>query len=216
MTPLYLNHDADLGWLIAMPFGAVSDEALADEIPIGDEFRYVARPEEGGIVGFVVRPFATFDAEHPSVARIWREPLFDAPMLGLRDVPAGEICLAATPFLRGESTVNRTFFDNALEAKQSDEALRWWTVCLQAGDSMAHYGLGYTLLDLDRPREAYRHLRAYTELAPLNAWAWCFRGRAAEAIGDLDEARLAFGRAIALEQEGGEETDASTFLARLS
>jgi tetratricopeptide (TPR) repeat protein len=213
--PLYLNHDADFGWLIAMPFGEVSDEALADEIEVSDSFRYVARTDNGGIVGFVVRPFATFDAEAPEVARIWREPLFDAPQLGLWNVSAGEICLAAKPFLGGRSTVNRGFFDKALAAKSKEEAVGWWRLCLQAGDAMAHYGLGYTLLDLGLTREAYRHLRAYTEIAPLNAWAWCYRGKAAAAIGELDDARAAYARAIALEREGGEETDAPALLATL-
>lgn len=35
---LYLNPDADLGWLIAMPFGGVSDEVLGGEIRVGDRF----------------------------------------------------------------------------------------------------------------------------------------------------------------------------------
>jgi len=215
VVPLYLNHDADLGWLIAMPFGEVSDEALADEIDVGDAFRYVARQGDGGIVGFVVRPFSSFDPEAAAVARIWREPAFDAPQLGLRNVSAGEICLAAKPFLGGRSTVNRGFFDKALAARSKEEAAGWWFLCLQAGDAMAHYGLGYTLLDLGRTREAYRHLRAYTEIAPLNAWAWCYRGRAAEGIGDADDARTSYRRAIALEREGGETTDAAMLLAAM-
>jgi tetratricopeptide (TPR) repeat protein len=215
MTPLYLNHDATLGWLIAMPFGEVADEALADEIGVDDSFRYVSRTGDGGIVGFVVRAFADFDAEAPGVGRIWREPLFDSPQLGLRHVSAGEICLAARVFLRGRSTVNRDFFDKALAARTKEEKAGWWLLCLQAGDAMAHYGLGYTLLDLGRTREAYRHLRAYTEIAPLNAWAWCYRGRAAEAIGDADDARTSYRRAIALEREGGETTDAATLLAAM-
>jgi len=215
VTPLYLNHDARLGWLIAMPFGEVSDEALADEIEVGDSFRYVSRAGEGGVVGFVVRELARFDPEAPSVGRIWREPLFDAPQLGLRNVSAGEICLAAKPFLGGRSTVNRDLFDKALAARTREETAGWWFLCLQAGDAMAHYGLGYTLLDLGRTREAYRHLRAYTETAPLNAWAWCYRGKAAEAIGDPDDARTSYRRAIALEREGGETTDAATLLAAM-
>jgi hypothetical protein len=215
LTPLYLNHDADLGWLVAMPFGEVFDEALADEIEVGDTFRYISRTDDGGVVGFVVNGFGTFDPEASNMARIWREPLFNAPQLGLRNVSAGEICLAAKTFLGGRSTVNRDFFDKALAARTKDEAARWWFLCLQAGDAMAHYGLGYTLLDLGRARESYRHLRAYTEIAPLNAWAWCFRGKAAQAIGDDDDAVASYRRAIALEREGGEETDAPALLAAM-
>ncbi len=215
-APLYLNHDADYGWLIAMPFGEVSDEVLGDEIPVSDRFRYASRPEDGAIVGFVARSFGTFDPEDPDVARIWREPLFDVPALGLRSVSAGGICLAAKTFLRGRSTINRTFFDNAVNAADRIEALVWWTLCLEAGDCMAHYGLGYTLLELCRPHEAYRELRSYVEIVPLNAWAWCYFGKAAQEIGELDEAVAAYRRAIDLEAEGGEVTDALHFLNRLS
>ena len=59
--PPYANHDADLGSLIATPFGAVSDEALADQIELGDASRYVAPRGDGGIDGSVVRPSASFD-----------------------------------------------------------------------------------------------------------------------------------------------------------
>jgi tetratricopeptide (TPR) repeat protein len=212
---LYLNHDVDLGWLIAMPYGEVADEALADEIQVSDAFRYVSRTADGGIVGFVVRPFASFDPEAPNVGRIWREPLFDAPQLGLWKASAGEICLAAKPFFAERSSVNRDFFDRATASKTREEAAGWWRLCLQAGDAMAHYGLGYTLLDLGETRAAYRHLRAYTEVAPLSAWAWCYRGKAAQAIGDTDDARASYRRAIALEGEGGEATDAPSLLEAL-
>ena len=71
----------------------------------------------------------------------------------------------------------------------------------------AHYGLGYTLLSLDRPHDAYRYLRYYTELTPANAWAWCFRGQAAEAMGEPAEARDCYARALENEREDL-ETDA--------
>src|SRR2546430_1775116 len=86
-----------------------------------------------------------------------------------------------------------------------------WLIALEYGDQMAHYGLGYTLLALDRPREAYGHLRFYTELSPANAWAWCFLGRACEAIGETAEARAAYERAVEL----GEDTDATDRLTEL-
>lgn len=84
-----------------------------------------------------------------------------------------------------------------------------------AGRPDGAYGLGYALLDLGRTRVAYRHLRAYTEMASLNAWAWCYRGKAAEAIGNGDDARTSYRRAIALEREGGEEADPPTVLRAL-
>lgn len=77
---------------------------------------------------------------------------------------------------------------------------------------MAHYGLGYTLYDLGRYREAYRHLRAYTELVPADGWAWCWLGKACEAMGDTDEARSSYQEAIRLDGDG---TDAPELLANL-
>lgn len=95
---------------------------------------------------------------------------------------------------------------------EGEEAEELWRNCLQAGDLMAHYSLGYTLYDLERYREAYRHLRAYTELVPADGWAWCWLGKACEAMGDLEQARSAYGRAIELDDG---ETDAPEILAGL-
>ena len=57
-------------------------------------------------------------------------------------------------------------------------------MALEAGDQKARYGLGYTLVELGEFREAYDHLRIYTELTPHNAWAWCWLGRACEGLGE--------------------------------
>ena len=78
-----------------------------------------------------------------------------------------------------------------------------------------HFGLGYTLHDLGRHRTAYGHLRRYTELAPHNSWAWLWLGRSAEAVGELDEARAAYRRAIRREREGSFRTDAPERLRAL-
>lgn len=76
----------------------------------------------------------------------------------------------------------------------------------------AHYGLGYTLCGAGAHREAYSHLRRYTELVPTNGWAWCWLGQACEGLGDIAEARAAYERAV---EEDGDETDAAERLAEL-
>ncbi len=81
---------------------------------------------------------------------------------------------------------------------------------------MAHYGLGYTLYELGDFRGAYRHLRAYTEITPDNAWARSWLGRTCIALGERDEARSALQKAIVLAEEGGDETDAPELLAGLT
>src|ERR1700735_542506 len=79
---------------------------------------------------------------------------------------------------------------------------------------MAHFGLGYTLYDLGRYRESYRHLRYYAGLGPAAPWNWCWLGKAAEAIGELGEARAAYLRAIEL-SAAPDDTAAPELLASL-
>ena len=43
-----------------------------------------------------------------------------------------------------------------------------WLIALRFG-LMAHFGLGYTLVERGRPRDAYDRLRAYAELVPSNS-----------------------------------------------
>lgn len=50
---------------------------------------------------------------------------------------------------------------------------------------MAHFALGYTLYELERYHEAYRHLRYYAQIAPAAPWNWCWFGKAAAAVGEL-------------------------------
>lgn len=79
----------------------------------------------------------------------------------------------------------------------------------------AHFGLGYTLVNTGRPDRGYAHLRRYTELAPTNAWAWCWLGQCCEALGRNSEARTAYERAITVEELCGLETDAAERLELL-
>jgi tetratricopeptide (TPR) repeat protein len=146
---------------------------------------------------------------------VGRDVRFDVPALGLHDASAGEIAVAAASFFGGESSVNRRLFDEAVQA-DGEAALGLWRDCLQSGDSMAHHGLGYTLFRLGRHREACGHLRAYTELAPEDPWAWCWLGRACHALGDAQEAEAAYRRAIELSDSGEEDTDAAALLIRLT
>ena len=178
---------------------------------VNDSFAYILRYPDGPEIGFKILGFSRFDPEAEELAEIWEEPRFDVPTLGLRDSTAGEIVLAARPFLAGHSTINRVYFNAAMQA-EGGEAEKLWRYCLQPGDLMAHYRLGYTLYDLGRYHQAYRHLRAYTELVPADGWAWCWLGKACEAMGEWEEARSTYEKAIQLD---GDETDAPELLANL-
>ncbi len=214
LPKLYLNRIAEFDWLIALEFGRVDDGQASDHWRgVTESFGFLLDSPGGSEVGFKIVDFSDFDPEHPEVAVIWSEPHFDVPLLGLTGASAGEIVTAARPLLGEGSTVNRWYFDAAVKA-EGEEALSLWLACLQAGDSMAHFALGYTLYELGRHHEAYRHLRHYTEIAPAAAWNWCWLGKAAEAIGELTEARVAYERAIEL-SEDDDETDAPELLERL-
>jgi len=209
-VPLFINRDPDLDWLIALEYGRVCDGHPAAQFrTVGEQFAWMLdRPGGRRVVGFCVAGLRAFDPEaHPAV---WRGPRFDAPLFGLTRVRAGEIVLAARARLLDEPTTNRCYFADAV-ADEGERALAAWRQCLECGDFMAHYGLGYTLLALGRPRDAYGHLRFYTELSPANAWAWCFLGQACEAMGETAEARAAYERAAALD----DDTDAPERLRAL-
>ena len=120
--------------------------------------------------------FSAFDPEDPALAEIFAGPRFAVPMLGLADASAGEGLLAARRFPDGGSTLDRVYFDAAMGA-DGLEALYLWRGALQAGNQMAHYGAGYTLLSLGERHAAHRHLRRYTELVASDPWAWRYRAR---------------------------------------
>ena len=183
---LFLSYDEPLDWLILIEFGSVENAQPSDHWRgVSESFGFVCNSPGGPEIGFKVLDFSKFDPESPEVEEIWEGPRFDVPVLGLKDATAGEIVLAARPFLGGHSTINRVYFNAAMQT-EGEEAEELWRYCLQSGDLMAHYSLGYTLYELERYREAYRHLRAYTELVPADGWAWCWLGKACEAMGELD------------------------------
>ena len=205
---LYLNHIAERDSLSAFEFGRVEDgQPSANWREVGESFAFLHEEPGGPELGFGVSPFSEFDAEDPAVGEIWEGPRFDAPALGLQAATAGEIILAARALFGTHSSINRQFFSAAMNA-DGEEALALWLACLQAGDAMAHFGLGYTMYDLGRFQEAYRHLRHYTEIAPCGSWNWCWLGKAVEALGEEPETRSAYERAIELEKSGAEPTDA--------
>ncbi len=209
--PLMIHRDPAPDWLAAYELGVVEDGQPERNWHIISEHCRLLYSEPGGrLLGFDTRSFAELDAERLEAEGLFEGPRFDVPMLGLRDATIGEICLAARSYLGEEPSLDIAYFDSAVAAGSAgnlEEAIEQWRLCLEAGGMEAHYGLGYTLLSLDRPHDAYRYLRYYTELTSANAWAWCFRGQAAEAMGELSEARDCYAGALELEREGL-ETDA--------
>ncbi len=217
---LYLSRDVEFDYLSAIEFGSVADGQPDDAWRVvGEQVGFLFEEPDERCTGFQVNDFSTFDPEAEGFEALWSDtPRFDVPQLGLRGASAGEICLAARAFLGDEPTLNKCYFDQAVAAGGAGDhsiAAGGWQLCLESGDPMAHYGLGYTLYELGDLRGAYRHLRAYVEITPNNAWAWCWLGRACLELGEHDEARQALERAVELEDHGGDETDAPELLEEL-
>ena len=203
---LYLSRDPDYDYLNALEFGRVPDgQPPQCWRPLGRDFAFYRPPRGRRARGFHVERFSEFDPDDPEVEGIWSEPRFSAPLLGLSEATAGEIIVAARAHFGNEPSINRVYFD-AGTRMEGEKALNVWRCCLEAGDSMAHFAIGYTLYELERYREAYGHLRHYAELAPAAAWNWCWLGRAAAAIGEVAEARKAY-RARDRADHGGRRRD---------
>jgi tetratricopeptide (TPR) repeat protein len=212
---LHLTHIPELDQLIALEYGRV-DEGTPEAWwrLVGGRVGYFHDGAAGPAVGFKVFEVSELDAEAPELAAIWGAPRFDVPVLGLIGASAGEIILAARALFGARASIGHEFFALAVEAS-GEEALNLWLCSLEAGEAVAHYGVGATLYRLGRYHEAYRHLRYYTELAPGLTWTWCWYGRAAEALGLDGEARSAYRRAVVLEDGGGPVTGARELLADL-
>jgi tetratricopeptide (TPR) repeat protein len=216
---LRISFDQDSGVFYAIEHGHVDDGHLPeqDDEVVEDVFVfYLGRGDRAagfGVIGLYKLPVEEYEEELFTDA-----PRFDVPSLGLRVASVGEIILAARPTLAGFSTPNVVLFDHAVQAGQEDDleqAEFYWRACLQTGELKAHYGLGYTLYEQGRHREAYGHLRTYTEIAPKLSWSWVWHGRAAERIGEPHEAARCYRRAIKCERDGSEETNAAALLKKL-
>jgi hypothetical protein len=217
-TPLHLSVNVTDDWIEAVEFGAVVDGRPSSQlVEITPDVRYVLRSGRGPIAGFTVHHFSSIDLDDLGDVA-FGEPRFSVPLLGMDRASLGEIVLAARARFE-VSTADVCFFMLALACAEEegdlDGAAGHWMSCVEAGDMRGLFGLGYTMYDLGRHREAYSHLRRYTELAPHNSWAWLWLGRSAEAVGELDEARAAYRRAIRREREGSFRTDAQERLREL-
>ena len=226
--PLHLTVDPWWDLVSAIAFGRVDDGLPpAQLVELDEEERIIFvldRPGEGPVIGFIVRQPGDIDVAALESPDVWDGPRFDVPAMGLTAATVGEILLAVRGrFDDGEPTAGAMHFHLAMGTAVEDgdaitdyeTAIGQWRLALEAGESKALFGLGYTLVEAGRPREAYDLLRRYTELTPHNAWAWCWLGRACSAIGDIAEARAAFEQALACEREGSFGTDARELLGEL-
>ena len=172
-------------------------------------------PDEGHPIGFSVIEVSKLDLHSAESEQLWSGDRFAAPVLGFERATIGEIVAATRTHYGDQPSLNRYYFEQATGLSGID-AVHTWRLCLESGDSMAHFGLGYSLFEIGEFREAYKHLRYYSQISPINAWSWRWYGAAAEAVGETREARKAYQEAIRLnEKYCQEETDAAERLDRL-
>lgn len=217
LRPLHLTVDPWWDTLHCLAFGTVSDGLTEGQRLIADsgELIFVVEDLEAGpVLGFEILGLSEFELpdEDPEV---WDGPRFEVPRLGLVDASAGEILLAVRAQFGDDPTADAVHFHHAIAAASPEDAIAHWELALDAGNMCAHFGLGYTLVEVGRPDRGYAHLRRYTELAPANSWAWCWLGRCCEALGRNSEAICAYERAIAVEELCGLETDSAERLEQL-
>jgi tetratricopeptide (TPR) repeat protein len=216
VIPMHLTVDPWWGNLELLAFGTTNDGLPGERyVAIDDEARSAFVLDEDGevVVGFVVRDYNEGEPLELDAPAFWSGPRFEVPTLGLVSASAGEVVLAVRAHYSDErATTDAAHFHAAMDEEDLSEAASQWRMALDAGDMKAHYALGYTLCGLGEHRQAYSHLRRYTELVPTNGWAWNWLGQACEGIGDLAEARVAYERAI---EADGDETDAAERLEGL-
>lgn len=158
---IYLSNLPELNWLTGVEFGRVDDGQPSDCWVALTENIGVLLDEPGGRpVGFKLLAASEFDEEAEGAQEVWDGPRFHAPQVGLEDASIGEIVIAARTFFDDQESVNRSFFSLGTSS-EGEKALFNWRCCLEAGDSMAHFALGYTLYELGRQGKP---LRPYSSL----------------------------------------------------
>ena len=166
-------------------------------------------------VGFIFGGLSQFDFEASENSAVWSGPRFDVPAFGIERGTIGLIGATARMVLDTLRTPDRVLFDAAVSAPDPASALPLWEECLAEDNELARYALGYTLLALDRPREAHQQLKRYSALVRRNAWAWCYLGQACERLEDWEGAEYAYRQALEATASGSFATDAAELLADL-
>lgn len=117
-----------------------------------------------------------------------------------------------------DGSLAEAFFDNAIEVdagntialqakaeymwdqNKPEEALKLYREAVQRNpmDEKSAYNTGLVYLELDSVSQAYQHFSMAIENSPLYAAAYYYRGYAAEAMGDADQARADYQHTLRL------------------
>lgn len=213
---LFVSHVPERDALYVLERGYV-DDGLEEErkVEICENVWLALDLEGEECVGFILGPLSEFDFEAPENAAVWTGPRFDVPALGVEHGTVGLVAATARLVLGDLRTPDRVLFEAAVRAEDPNEALALWEACLEEGNELARYAVGYTLLTLGRPQEAHEQLKRYSALVRRNAWAWCYLGQTCEQLDDFEGAEYAYRQALGATAAGSFETEAADFLAAL-
>jgi ADP-ribosyl-[dinitrogen reductase] hydrolase len=214
--PMFVSNVPDRDVLYVYERGYV-DDGLEPErkIEICKHVSLVLDLARKHCVGFIFGPLYEFDFEAPENSIVWTGPRFEVPALGIEQGTIGLIAANARLILGKLRTPDRVLFDAAAQSTDPAEGLGLWEACHAEGNELARYALGYTLLALDRPREAHDQLKRYSALVRHNAWPWCYLGQACEQLEDWEGAEYAYRQAAEATAAGSFDTDAPERLAAL-
>jgi ADP-ribosyl-[dinitrogen reductase] hydrolase len=214
--PMFVSNVPERDVLYLFERGHV-DDGLEPErkVEICEHVALILDLEGRECVGFIFGKLSEFDFEAPANAVVWTGPRFDVPALGVDRGTVGLVAATARLVLGDLRTPDRLLFDAAVRTEDPSESLSRWEECLAEGNELARYALGYTLLELDRPREAHEQLRRYSALVRRNAWAWCYLGQACERLEDWEGAEYAYRQALEATAGGSFDTDAPELLSAL-
>lgn len=199
--------------------GRALDGFLPSQVrPVSDAVRWINDAGRDEPIGLQLVHGVDLDLDDPAYDPLWDTSPHDAPALGLRGVSIGHILAVALMQLDPtERTPDRLRFSAAVACQDEDWelALEHWCDCLEQGDQMAHFAIGYSLMELERPAQAKEPLRRYTRLEPNNAFSWLWLGHACWALGDFEGAEYAYTAAVSRTALGSFDTDAPDLLDRV-
>ena len=209
--PALLTLDPWKKTLSVQEFGTVWDGQPAEQVRVLAEDDRIAflLDEPGGsrFVGAIAhKPFEIELVGRLEVDELVDEPRFIVPALGPEALSLGENPAACPAALqRGRTHERRAALPcrDRRPGVRAQLALSMFKLAIEAGDLKGHFGAGYTLLELGYAAPAAEHLRIYTRLTPVNAWAWCWLGKAQLVLGETTAARASFERAIESRRPAG-------------
>ncbi|MGO9753824.1 MAG: ADP-ribosylglycohydrolase family protein [Solirubrobacteraceae bacterium] len=214
--PISVSNVPDRDVLYVLERGYVDDGLERErKLEICEHVSLILDLDRRRCVGFIFGKLSDFDFEAPASSVVWSGPRFDVPALGVEQGTVGLVAATARLVLGELRTPDRVLFDAAVRTEDSIEALTLWEACLDEGNELARYALGYTLLALGRAREAHEQLKRYSSRVRRNAWAWCYLGQACEQLEDSEGAEYAYRQALESTDAGSFDTDADERLAAL-